>query len=101
MRATACASSVPLASTATGVSVRRVVRDHSPRMIRALAIYVMLSGRISIVLTVSRALHEPAGRSRSRIAQHANHALSSAMRMCRRLAIRVLAVILGVSRMGS
>ena len=95
------ASIVPLGSTATGVSVRRVVRDHSPRMIRALAIYVLLSGRISIVLTVSPASLARLAWSHSRIAQDVNRVLLTAMRMCRRLVIRVLAVIQGVSRMGS
>ena len=95
------ASIVPLGSTATGVSVRRVVRDHSPRMIRAIVIYVLLSGRISIVLTVSRASLARLAWSHSRIAQDANRVLLTAMRMCRRLAIRVLAVIQGVNLMGS
>ena len=95
------ASIVPLGSTATGVSVRRVVRDHSPRMIRAIVIYVLLSGRISIVLTVSPASLARLAWSHSRIAQDVNRVLLTAMRMCRRLVIRVLAVILEVSRMRS
>ena len=95
------ASIVPLGNTATGVSVKRVVWDHSPRMIRAIVIYVLLSGRISIVLTVSRASLARLVASPWTIVQGARIVLSSAMRMCRRLAIRVLAVILGVSRMGS
>ena len=95
------ASIVPQGNTATGVSVRRVVRDHSPRMIRAIVIYVLLSGRISIVPMASHASLARLVASPWTIVQGARIVLSSAMRMCRRLAIRVLAVILGVSRMGS
>ena len=101
MRATVYASIVPLASTATGVSVWLVLRDRSLRTIRAIVIYVLLSGRISIVLTVSHASLARLAWSHSRIAQDVNRVLLTAMRMCRRLVIRVLAVILEVSRMGS
>ena len=95
------ALSVARASTATGASVWLVLRDRSLRTIRAIVIYVLLLGRISIVLTVSCASLARLAWSHGRIAQDVNRVLLTAMRMCRRLAIRVLAVILGVNLMGS
>ena len=83
MRATACASTVPPASTATGVSVWLVLRDRSLRTIRAIATSVFSQATISIVLmafdvSLARLVLSP-----WRIVLDASRALLSATRTCR------------------
>ena len=83
MRATVYASIVPLASTATGVSVWLVLRDRSLRTIRAIATSVFSQATISIVLmafdvSLARLVLSP-----WRNVLDASRALLSATRTCR------------------